>query len=66
MVFVLFGQPLTRRFITSIAMCETIWVLSRAYGQPREKLVQVIEWIAWSTCMQEAVSLGEAAELLQS
>lgn len=30
-------------FITSIAMCETIWVLSRAYGQPREKLVQVIE-----------------------
>jgi len=30
-------------FITSVAMCETVWVLSRAYGQPREKLVQVIE-----------------------
>jgi len=30
-------------FITSIAMCETIWVLARAYGQPREKLAQVIE-----------------------
>jgi len=30
-------------FISSIAMCETIWVLSRAYGQPREKLVQVID-----------------------
>ena len=30
-------------FISSIAMCETLWVLSRAYGQTREKLVQVIE-----------------------
>ena len=30
-------------FITSIALCETLWVLSRAYGQPREKLVEVIE-----------------------
>jgi len=30
-------------FITSIAMCETIWVLARAYGQPREKLAQIIE-----------------------
>ena len=30
-------------FITSIALCETLWVLSRAYGQPREKLVEVVE-----------------------
>ena len=30
-------------FITSIALCETLWVLSRAYGQPREKLVEVME-----------------------
>jgi len=30
-------------FITSIAMCETIWVLARAYEQPREKLAQVVE-----------------------
>ena len=30
-------------FITSIALCETLWVLSRAYGQHREKLVEVIE-----------------------
>lgn len=29
-------------FITSIAMCETVWVLARAYKQPREKLVQVL------------------------
>lgn len=30
-------------FITSIALCETLWVLSRAYGQSRSKLVEVIE-----------------------
>lgn len=30
-------------FITAIAICETLWVLSRAYGQPRGKLVEVVE-----------------------
>jgi len=30
-------------FITAIALCETLWVLARAYGQPRVKLAEVIE-----------------------
>lgn len=30
-------------FVSAIALCETIWVLSRAYGQPRDKLAEVIE-----------------------
>ena len=30
-------------FISSIALCETVWVLSRAYGQSRETLLRVIE-----------------------
>lgn len=30
-------------FITAIALCETLWVLARAYGQSRDKLVEVLE-----------------------
>ena len=30
-------------FITVIALCETLWVLARAYGQSRDKLVEVLE-----------------------
>jgi len=30
-------------FVSAIALCETVWVLSRAYGQSRDKLADVIE-----------------------
>ncbi len=32
-------------FIASVALCETIWVLARAYRQPKKTLLQVIRGI---------------------
>lgn len=41
----IFEQQLTpghKGFICSVVLCEIIWVLARAYKQPREKLREVI------------------------
>ena len=34
-----------RGFISSIVLCEVIWVLARAYKQPKSKLLEVIRII---------------------
>ena len=30
-------------FLTAISLCETLWVLKRAYDQPKETLIKVLE-----------------------
>ena len=34
-----------RGYVTSIVLCETVWVLARAYGQPKTALLEVIRGI---------------------
>ena len=39
-------------FISSVALCETVWVLARAYKQPREKLIEVIKQLLLVDCIE--------------
>lgn len=38
-------SPENKGLVSSIVFCEVIWVLSRAYKQPKEKLLEVIHGI---------------------
>jgi predicted nucleic-acid-binding protein len=32
-------------FLASVVLCETVWVLDRSYGQPKENIVAILEQI---------------------
>ena len=39
-------------FISSVALCETVWVLARAYKQPRAKLIEIVKQLLFTDCLE--------------